>query len=144
MESVKILDLTDNLAEMILQSDVVENYQFCLNKLQMNEEAQHKINAFKKMKERYEEAQRFGKFYPDYQTIMKETRHLKRQMDMDASVAEFRKAETDLQRLLDEVSVLIAHAVSPQIKVPTGSPFFTTSSTSSSGCSCGSGGGCGS
>ena len=55
-------------------------------------------------------------------------------MDLDENVAEFRKAENDLQGLLDEVSIIIGHSVSEQIKVPTGNPFFGSHS---------SGGGCG-
>ena len=52
------------------------------------------------MKEQYEDVQRFGKYHPDYKTIMKEIRRLKREMDLDENVSEFRKAENDLQSLL--------------------------------------------
>ena len=45
-----------------------------------------------------------------------------------------------LQEVLDEISFIVAQAVSPHIKTPGGNPFFE------SGCSsggCGSGGSCG-
>lgn len=136
---MEILDRAEFLSKMILQSDVVEYYYFCLNKLKSNKETQNKIKAFVKMKELYEEVQRFGRYHPDYKKVMKEIRELKRNMDLDENVAEFKKAENDLQALLDEVSVIIGGAVSPQIKVPTGNPFFD----SSCGGGCGSGGSCG-
>ncbi|WP_077211410.1 YlbF family regulator [Bacillus dakarensis] len=139
IERMEILDRAEFLSKMILQSDVVEYYYFCLNKLKSNKETQNKIKAFVKMKELYEEVQRFGRYHPDYKKVMKEIRELKRNMDLDENVAEFKKAENDLQALLDEVSVIIGGAVSPQIKVPTGNPFFD----SSCGGGCGSGGSCG-
>ena len=56
--------------------------------------------------------------------VMKKVREVKREMDLDENVAQFRRAENDLQSLLDEISVIIGHSVSEHIKVPTGSPFF--------------------
>ena len=58
-------------------------------------------------------------------------------MDLDEHVAQFRRAENALQSLLDEISVIVGHSVSEQIKVPTGNPFFDSSG------GCGSGGSCG-
>jgi len=139
-ESVTILDLADELSAMILKSDVVENYYQCLNILRNDKKALNLIRDFAKQKEVYEEVHRIGKYHPDYLKVIKETRELKRDMDLLESVYEFKKAENALQSLLDEISVIIGHSVSEQIKVPTGDPFFE----SSSGCSgCGSGHSCG-
>ncbi|SIB71434.1 Protein of uncharacterised function (DUF964) [Mycobacteroides abscessus subsp. abscessus] len=82
--------------------------------------------------------QRFGRYHPDYKTVMMSIREVKREMDMDIHLAEFKKAETDLQSLLDEVSLIIGKSVSESVKVPTGNPFFD----SSCGGGCGSGGSC--
>lgn len=138
-ERVEILDHADDLANMILQSDIAEYYRFCLNRLLLDKDTQRKINAFVKAKEQYEEVQRFGRYHPDYKKIMTEIRELKREMDIDDNVAEFKRAENELQVLLDEVSVLIGRSVSDHIKVPTGNPFFE----SSCGGGCGTGGSCG-
>ncbi|NHM29670.1 YlbF family regulator [Neobacillus terrae] len=140
-ERIELLDQAENLSQMIIDSDVAENYYICLYKLQSNQEAQRKIRHFAKLKEQYEEVQRFGKYHPDYKKVMMEIRVAKREMDLDFHVAEFRKAENDLQDLLNHISVLIGGAVSRNVKVPTGNPFFDTSS--SCGGSCGSGGSCG-
>ena len=139
IERLEILDAAEYLSDMILQSDVVENYYNCLNKLRSNKESQHKIKAFVKMKELYEDVQRFGRYHPDYKKVMTEIRSLKREMDLDENVAEFKKAENDLQALLDEISVIIGGSVSSHIKVPTGNPFFESSCSGG----CGSGGSCG-
>lgn len=139
-EKVELLEYAEGIGKLILQSDVVEQYRICLYKLKNNEAAQRKISRFVSLKEQYEEAQRFGEYYPNYKQVMKQVRQCKREMDLDPFVAEFRVAENDLQSLLDEISVLLGGAVSKQIKVPTGNPFFETGSSCGGGC--GSGGGC--
>lgn len=141
LERIEILELSEQLSHMILQSDVVEYYNRCLYNVRTNKETQRKIRAFMKEKELYEEVQRFGRYHPDYSRVMKSIRLLKREMDMDELVAEFKKAENDLQALLDEISVIIGRSVSEKIKVPTGNPFFDNSSGCGGGC--GSGGSCG-
>ena len=139
LERILLLENAEKLAKMILESDLAEQYRSCLYRLQNNPESQRKINQFVKMKEHYEEVQRFGKYHPDYKHVMMKIREYKREMDLDPYVAEFKLAENDLQRLLDEVSMLVGGAVSEHIKVPTGSPFFETGH----GSGCGSGGSCG-
>lgn len=124
---------------MILNSDVVENYRQCLYKMKTSSETQKKIERFTKLKEQYEYVQRFGRYHPDYQTIMKETRLAKREMDMDENVANFKRAETELQNLLDEISLIIGRSVSESVKVETGNPFFETKHK----VGCSTGGSCG-
>jgi cell fate (sporulation/competence/biofilm development) regulator YlbF (YheA/YmcA/DUF963 family) len=139
-ERIELLEHAEKLGHMILQSDIVEQYRICQYKLKNNELAQRKISNFVSIKALYEEVQRFGKYHPDYKKVMKQIRESKREMDLDPFVAEFRVSETNLQGLLDEISVFLAGAVSKQIKVPTGNPFFETGSSCGGGC--GSGGGC--
>src|SRR5699024_70870 len=100
--------------------------------LQTNQEAQNLIKDFNKIKERYDEAQRFGTYHPDYNKIMKQVRSTKREMDMNEHVAAFKIAERNLQNLLDEVSKIIVTRVRSSIMVPEG------------GMTCGSGGASGS
>nr|WP_295975329.1 YlbF family regulator [uncultured Bacillus sp.] len=142
IERVVILENADQLAEMINHSEIADYYRICMNKMKNNEATQKKIHDFMEIKEKYEEVQRFGKYHPDYKKILKEVREVKRIMDLDEHVAEFRKAENDLQELLNEVSVIIGRAVSDQIKVPTGNPFFDNGTNCGNG-GCGTGGGCG-
>jgi cell fate (sporulation/competence/biofilm development) regulator YlbF (YheA/YmcA/DUF963 family) len=139
LERVELIEQAEFLARSIIQSEVAEHYRQCLNTLNKDQVAQHLIKRFIDIKESYEEVQRFGKYHPNYQEVMKETRYLKREIDLHPSVHDFKKAEKQLQDLLDEISVLIGHAVSEQIKVPTGNPFFDSMSCSGG---CGSGGSC--
>lgn len=131
----------ESIAEMILESDVAEQYRMRMANLTTNKETQRKIISFNEMKELYEEVQRFGKYHPEYKRVMMEIRQLKRDMDMDENVAAFKIAENNLQKLLDEVSVIIGRSVSEFVKVPTGNPFFDEISGGCSG-GCGSGGSC--
>lgn len=139
-ERIELLDHAEQLAKMVLESDIVEQYHICLYKMQNNRETQGKIRRFAKLKDEYDEVQRFGKYHPDYKRVMSQIREYKREMDLDPLVAEFKLAENDLQNLLDEISILVGGAVSQHIKVPTGNPFFHTGSH---GGGCGSGGSCG-
>ncbi|MFP3665254.1 YlbF family regulator [Priestia sp. SIMBA_032] len=141
MRTVELLDESDHVANMVLQSDVAENYRQCLYRLNKDSHAQALITEFVKIKEQYEDVQRFGKYHPDYKTITRQVRDVKRQVDLHATIAAFKKAENELQKLLDEISVILGQAVSEHVKVPTGNPFFDTGSSCGGGC--GSGGSCG-
>ncbi|WP_409292082.1 YlbF family regulator [Peribacillus sp. SCS-37] len=141
LESVEIIEFAENLARAIIESETGEQYFLCLYKMQADRSAQRKIQEFLDIKDLYEEVQRFGKYHPDYREVSLKARQLKRDMDLHPSIADFKMAETELQTLLDEVSVRVGKAVSSHIKVPTGNPFFDSGSSCSGGC--GSGGSCG-
>lgn len=141
MRTVELLDESDHVANMVLQSNVAENYRQCLYRLNKDSHAQALIAEFVKIKEQYEDVQRFGKYHPDYKTITRQVRDVKREVDLHATIAAFKKAESELQKLLDEISVILGQAVSEHVKVPTGNPFFDTGSSCGGGC--GSGGSCG-
>ncbi|WP_053219785.1 YlbF family regulator [Virgibacillus senegalensis] len=138
LELVDILDKSEALGKMILQSDVMEEYHQQKRQLQEDAEAQKLIASFTRMKEQYEEVQRFGRYHPDYNQIMKDVRATKREMDMNEKVASFKIAERSLQQFLDEISDLVAHSASEQVKVPKDGAALQDS-----GCGCGSGGSCG-
>lgn len=139
MEQLEILSQSEELARMIIDSEIVEQYILARKKMLSNKETQKKIQHFVQLKELYEDVQRYGKYHPDYKEIMTKVRLAKREMDLDDHVAEFRRAENDLQTLLDEISLIIGKSVSEHVKVPTGNPFFESSCSGG----CGSGGSCG-
>ncbi|AKG04669.1 MULTISPECIES: YlbF family regulator [Salimicrobium] len=138
MEIVDLLDRSEEIGQIIMKSDVMEEFYEAKSDLAKDEEAQTLIRNFNKMKDQYEEVQRFGRYHPDYSKIMKSIRSVKREMDMHPSVARYKRAERELQKLLDDISQDVAFSVSEQIKVPRNGMVFTDT-----GCSCGSGGGCG-
>lgn len=136
VEIIDLLDLTDELSEMINQSEQMLNYIEKKQQLKKDQQSQTLLKAFEDKKEQYEDVQRFGRYHPDYRVITKETRLLKREVDMLDSVAQFKVAERELQMLLDDISEKIAHSVSKQIMVPRDGALFTD-------VGCGHGGSCG-
>ena len=137
---VFILDEVDELSAMILSSEQAQKLRLAFNAVYEDAELSATIKAFQRLKDQYEDVQRFGKYHPDYHTIMKDIRTAKRQLDMDEKIATLKLAENDYQDLLDEISLLIGHSVSEAVKVPVSNPFFATGSACGSGC--GTGGGC--
>ena len=139
-EWVQIADSAEELSRMILQSEQAEQYRQAYRAVYDNKELAAEITAFARLKNLYEEVQRFGKYHPDYKDVMKRIRVDKRKLDLNEKVAELRLAENELQDLIDQVSFIIGRSVSEAVKIPSSNPFF--SSDSSCGGSCGTGGGC--
>lgn len=141
LEYVKILDKSEELAKMILQSDVMNEYKEAKTLLNNDKYAQQLIKAFQDIKEQYEEVERFGRYHPDYNEVMKTVRSAKRKMDMNEYVAAFKVSERNLQRFLDGISEQIAKSVSDHIIVPKDDLAFTDGGCASG--SCGTGASCG-
>ncbi len=138
IEIVDMLDRSELIGQMVMESETMVHYQQSKQELEEDQDAQILIKNFQDIKEHYEDVQRFGRYHPDYNNIMKRVRSVKREMDMHEKVAQYKKAEREVQKLLDEISQSVAFSVSDQIKVPRNGMALTDS-----GCGCGSGGGCG-
>ena len=138
-EWVSIIEQSEILSDMLLSSEIIQEYRRAHHAVYSNKLLADTIRDFTNMKERYEEVQRFGRYHPDYKTVMKDIRIQKRDLDMNEDVAALRIAENDVQNLLNDISRIIARSVSDSVKVPTGDGFFADSSC---GGSCGTGGGC--
>jgi len=138
-EWMTIIEQAEELADMLLTSDVVVEYRKAYDDVYSDAALATEIQAFTVMKERYEEVQRFGRYHPDYNIVMKSIRVQKRDLDMNEQVAALRLAENDVQYLFDQIGSIVAKSVSDTVKVPSESAFSTDSSC---GDSCGTGGGC--
>lgn len=136
LEIIDILDLTDELSEMIIDSEQMHDYIEKKVQLKHDREAQSLLNEFQRKKEVYEDVQRFGRYHPDYSRMTKEIRLMKREVDMLDPVAEFKIVERKLQALLDDISEKIAFSVSEKIMVPKDNALFKD-------VGCGHGGSCG-
>lgn len=137
MNQLEIINQTYRLAELILHSSLVENYTKTREQMYADAEALASIASFQELKEKYEEVQRFGKYHPDYRTVLGQVREAKKKMDSIPVIVAFKKAEDELDEVLYQVSRMIADAVSSKIKVLSNNPLHA------SGTGCGSGG-CGS
>lgn len=106
------------IADLIKCSADVANYLYWKNEVETDPEVQKLAKQFAKKKELFEECQRFGRFHPDYHAAMEEALRLQNELDKLEPVRNFKLAERNLDQLLHEVSVTIAHAVSDKILVP--------------------------
>ena len=70
-----------------------------------------------KSKVAYDEVMRFGKYHPDYQKVMLETRRRKELMKYLPVVMDYKSKEVALQNLIDEVVSKIAFSVSKNVKI---------------------------
>jgi len=136
----RIMEHAEDLCKMILASEQAVQYRDAYHAVYSDQSLVEDIRLFQKMKDQYEDVQRFGRYHPDYHKIMKDVRVQKRTLDLNEKVANLKVAENDLQDLLDEVSLLVGKTVSESVMVPVSNPFFTTSSSCGGGC--GSGGSC--
>ncbi|ANU10451.1 regulatory protein [Planococcus antarcticus DSM 14505] len=139
-EWAEITDFADELSQMILQSEQADLYREAYTFVYNDKDLANEILAFARLKEQYEEVQRFGKYHPEYSRVMKQIRVDKRRLDLNEKVANLRLMENELQDLMDQVSFILGRSVSEAVKIPSTNPFF--SSESSCGGSCGTGGGC--
>lgn len=139
-EWAEITDFADELSQMILQSEQADLYRTAYASVYNDKNLADEIQAFARLKDQYEEVQRFGKYHPEYSRVMKQIRVDKRRLDLNEKVANLRLAENELQDLMDQVSFILGRSVSEAVKIPSSNPFF--SSESSCGGSCGTGGGC--
>ncbi|MDN3437645.1 YlbF family regulator [Planococcus sp. APC 3900] len=139
-EWAEITDFADELGQMILQSEQADLYRAAYASVYNDKNLADEIQAFARLKDQYEEVQRFGKYHPEYSRVMKQIRVDKRRLDLNEKVANLRLAENELQDLMDQVSFILGRSVSEAVKIPSSNPFF--SSDSSCGGSCGTGGGC--
>ncbi len=136
-----ILEEVEKLNKMIHSSEQFANLQKAHEAVYTDAELIREIHDFNRIKEQFEDVQRFGKYHPDYQTIMKSIRVKKRALDVNDKVSALRIAENEYQDLLDEIGLLVGKTVSESVKVPVSNPFFQSDSSCSSG-GCGSGGSC--
>ncbi|MEH7453681.1 YlbF family regulator [Gottfriedia acidiceleris] len=143
METLQLITVSEELASMIVQSDVADQYRTSYIALNNDKTAQEIISRFMKTKDLYEDVQRFGKYHPDYKEIRKKMSEVKRELQLNDTIAAFKQAEDQVQLLLDETSYLIAQAVSPSVKIPAGNPFFVNTGGGCSTGGCGTGGKCG-
>lgn len=139
-KEIEILDQLDALNDMIMQTE--EYKQYCHYKLLLEQDLEVKslINKFTKLKEDFEEVQRFGKYHPDFSTKRREINQFKKEMDMHPIIMEFRRAEFKLQGMLDEVLYHVSHEVSDHVNIVSDNPFFANGD--SLGCSTGGSCGC--
>lgn len=115
----KILLEAYHLADQINESEEVKKYLRLKHELEHDSDANQLISQFQKVKEQYEEAQRFGIFHPNYHEAKENAMAFQQKLSDHPLIGAFLQAEKELDQLLYQVSRTIAHSVSKSVKVPT-------------------------
>ncbi|WP_232330819.1 MULTISPECIES: YlbF family regulator [Thermoactinomyces] len=122
LDMTEILLAAYRLADQINNSQEVQHYLECKKRMEEDPEAQKMIREFQKLKDRYEEAQRFGIFHPNYHEAKEAALSYQKKLRQYPVVRDCFEAEERLDQLLHAVSLTIARSVSPSIKVPGNDP----------------------
>ena len=113
----------DQLITSIKQSQAMENFQMAKAALDDSQEANKKMIRFNEAKNKFEQISEYGSHAPGFQELKKTVFQLKREMDLDTAIYNYRIAERDLQVQLDLIAKKIASAVSENILVSAGDAF---------------------
>lgn len=138
-ETIEILDQIDIINEKIKNSEPYINFVKQTAILEQDKNAQKLIDIFRQLKVDFEEVSRFGKYHPDFSEKRRNLNNAKKSLDMNESVIEFRRAEYQLQAMLDEVLYEAGICISQHVNIVSSNPFFSVGS----GGGCSTGGSCG-
>lgn len=139
-ETIEILDQIDIINDKIKNSEPYVNFVKQSIILEQDKNAQELVDAFNHLKMDFEEVSRFGKYHPDFSEKRRALNKAKKSLDMNESVIEYRRAEYQLQAMLDEVLYEAGICISQHVNIVSSNPFFAVGS--GGGCSTGSSCGC--
>ncbi|KIL41152.1 regulator [Gordoniibacillus kamchatkensis] len=118
LDMAAILMQAYEVGDLINRSQEAADFLYWKQVMEQDPEAQRLIRELEKMKELFEETQRFGHYHPNYHEALDKVRAVERKLDGIPSVARYKEAEDRLDELLYSVSETIAKSVSESIKVP--------------------------
>lgn len=113
----------DEVIKYINHSKTMAKFQIAKSALDASQEAQIKITRFKDTKSKFEKIEQYGSYAPGFQELKKAVFQLKREMDLDDVIYNYRIAERDLQVQLDLIANKLATAISENILVSAGDAF---------------------
>lgn len=134
LDMIEILQEAYDISDKINDSELVARYIEKKRLMEQDESAQKLIREFQRKRELFEEAKRFGHFHPDYHQAKKEARLFKREMEKHPVIGAYIKAEHELDEMLFHVSKTIAHAISPNVKIPANDPRLERSTVQKGSC----------
>lgn len=120
----EIDDQIEKLVAAILTSNSTRTYQEAKKQLNNSTAVQEKKQSFMRERDALEQLEQYGSYAPNIKEKQRKVRKAKRVLDLTEEVAEFRMAEMTIQTILDTISLAVARAVSEEVKVTTGNPFF--------------------
>lgn len=119
VESI-LTELSNSINESQLVADYISSYHV-MNK---SDEVAKLKKEFKEVKEAFEKIEPYGKYAPDFKEKRRAVRKVKRELDTNELVSNFKFNETSLQNMLDYITFDTAKSISDDIKIDAGNPFF--------------------
>ena len=121
---LKLYDELDRLTMMLIRTDEFNHYIQSKNALKLDESYQNLYQDFIEMKEHVNEVMRFGHYHPDYKTVMKKARQMRKTLTQHPSYVEYKESEIEFYNLLDMTMVELTRSVTDAIEVETNNPFY--------------------
>lgn len=123
-EVFEIENLVFDLSEKLIDSQLVNSYVASYFEMDKSQEVEILKRDFVKAKEDFEKIEAYGSYAPDFKEKRRAVRKMKRQLDTNKLVGDFKYNETSFQNMLDYLTFDIANSVSEGMKVDAGNPFF--------------------
>lgn len=115
---MKTLDLVYDLVDDIKSKQEYKRYIELHQKMEEDQEIKELIKVFNKIKVKYEEVSKYGKYHPDLKQVQQELSVTKAKVYEHPVIKEYKELEKDIQKELNHISAQIAQSVSLKIKHP--------------------------
>ena len=114
----EVVDKTYELIDEIKSSNEFKRLLELDKMIKSNQELVTLIDSFNKIKSKYDEVSKYGKYHPDLKSVQIELSLKKEEVYTNEIIKEYKQLEKDLQTRLDFISKEIASSVSSKIKHP--------------------------
>lgn len=115
---MKILDNTYKVIDEIKEKKSYKRLIELKSIINNDKDLNSLIQDFNKVKVKYEDVIKYGKYHPDLKKVQLELSKIKESLYSNVIIKEYKQLEKELQKTLDYVSSEIAKSVSTKIKHP--------------------------
>lgn len=115
---IKLINLAYELSDEIKNSNEYQKLIKLKKIIDTDQDIKTLISDFNKIKIKYEEVRKYGKYHPNLKDVQLQLQAIKEQVFEHPVIKEYKQLEKHLQKVLDQVSKEIATSVSNNIKHP--------------------------
>jgi cell fate (sporulation/competence/biofilm development) regulator YlbF (YheA/YmcA/DUF963 family) len=116
MEQMKILSETQELIDLLLDSDEIKRFKEIEHEMNENEELKRKIVSFHQINEKYQEARKYGKYHPNLKEYQQQLLDEKQALFNDPLFNEYKDYELKVDMLLTELSNVFQEVIGTEEK----------------------------
>ena len=113
-----IINQTYELVDEIKENEIYIRLVELKHIIETDQDIVALVETFNKVKVKYEEVQKYGKYHPDLKKVSLELKDIKETLYTNGIIKEYKQLEKKLQRMLDDISRSVAQTVSHKIKHP--------------------------